>query len=155
MKRNHTGLITQSCQFDSGPRNQILRRLMPTEYLTMEHFKKQFSEADIADFEAKGVDIAAAIAAANSRADTYICIRYPIPLQTIPDFLRDTVGDICRYSIAVGTKNEDLRKRYEDALKTLTNISKGTQSLGIALPAEAKPSLSFRIGRGPNAWRVL
>lgn len=72
--------------------------------------------------------------------DGYIGSRYALPLTTVPDLLVTLSMDIQRYQMAHHGQEEDVRQRYEDALKMLEKISKGTIDLGLPLVDAVAPT---------------
>jgi len=74
--------------------------------------------------------ITQAISRADSLIDGYLS-RF-LPLQPpIPSLVKALSLDISRYYLDRYLAREDVRKRYEDALKTLMAIAKGDISLGL------------------------
>lgn len=55
-----------------------------------------------------------------------------MPFATIPPLLRSYELDICRYRMDSVQAREDVRKRYEDAIKQLTLIGQCKMSLGLS-----------------------
>lgn len=86
----------------------------------------------------EGIDPAAdrALADAAARIDAKLAARYQLPLDaatlvTAGEVLRGLAIDIARYFLASngGLLTEDIRKRYEDALKLLDDIANGKAAL--------------------------
>lgn len=79
--------------------------------------------------------IARALVSAASEINTYIGVRYPLPLKSNPDILIQHSVDIALYRLANtrGASTDEHRKRYDDAISHLVKIGKGTA----ALPKEA------------------
>lgn len=80
-----------------------------------------------------------ALARASSLADSYIDKKYEVPLGNPPDYLIAAVIDIAEYQLApdsmIGTEN--MRTRYEDALKLFKEIGKGNVTLAGNSPASS------------------
>lgn len=70
---------------------------------------------------------------ASGLIDSYLSIRYTIPLVTYPDLLKRLCVDIALYWLSpdAGTATEEKRQRYEDALAWLERIAQGKTGLGI------------------------
>lgn len=68
-----------------------------------------------------------------------------MPFATVPPLLRTFELAICRYMMDSLQAREDVRKRYEDAIKQLTLIGQCKMSLGLsgADPAVTIPSSSL------------
>ncbi len=104
----------------------------------------------VADRDGDGVNDSAAIAKAISDAselcDGYLAARYPLPLVTVPAALVLQCGAIAFYFLAShgAIVPDEVRTRYEDAIKWLTQISSGAVSLGLPdPPASAQGSPEF------------
>ncbi len=92
-----------------------------------------------------------AIEAAGAEIDSYIGVRYPLPLPTIPAIIKQCAIDMAWYKVSVSLAfglSEEKRKRYEDAIKILKDIGKGFASLNLPTPAgeEESPQASFVSG---------
>lgn len=79
-------------------------------------------------------DQGAALEAASSLADGYLAARYTLPLLAWGDDLRRAVSLIAAYDLMTRRGyspeggDEQLRLRYEDAIRWLEQVSKGTIS---------------------------
>ncbi len=113
------------------------------------------SAANIAAMLTATVD--AALVAASADADGYLAARFPLPLVTWGDDVRQRVCDIAAYRLASnGGYNpegsaEDLRDRYDDAWRWLRDVAAGlvTPSATSASPAaSAVPRVSTATPRG-------
>ena len=109
-------------------------------YATLDHLKTLCGDRELiqltdrADPPSGEMDIAvvtAALVAAASEIDGYVAAQYAVPLGTIPPLLVNLATDIARYRLH-RNPTDLVRQRYEDAVKTLTNISRGV----IKLPVE-------------------
>lgn len=74
----------------------------------------------------------AAIALADSMIDSYLRGRYTVPISSPPAIIMGLSTDIAYYRLRLrlGMDDETL-KAYEDAKKTLTDISKGVVTLQV------------------------
>jgi len=140
-------------------------------YATAEAMIYKFGEREIiqlTDNEAPYQDVInydklnAALQEANSEIDGYLS-RYNLPLQTVPPFLESIACHMARYHACTGamSDNDPIRKRYDDALRTLKEISKGNINIGSSPAGESKPiqtssnNVMFRVGRndfGGSKW---
>jgi phage gp36-like protein len=69
---------------------------------------------------------------ASREVDSYLqATRYQLPLAVIPLVLRNKVGDIARYHLDSYRAREDVRQRYEDAIKWLQMLVQGKVNLGL------------------------
>lgn len=92
----------------------------------------------VADHDRDGVADEAAIARALTSAageiDTYIGVRYALPLVEVPEFLKQLAVDIALYRLALSADvaTTEHRTRYEDALLHLRKIAEGKAALVFA-----------------------
>lgn len=77
-----------------------------------------------------------AIADADGEIDSYLAVRYSLPLATVPTALTRIACDVTRYRLYDNRAPEEVRKRYEDAVKWLSAVANGSVSLGLP-PAQA------------------
>ena len=96
---------------------------------------KQQELIELTDEANLGVIDAAAIAVALADADAeingYLAGRYSLPLsQTSPELVR-LACDITRYKLFDTRATDQVKARYDDAIKKLRDVSGGKASLGI------------------------
>ncbi len=87
--------------------------------------------------------LASALAEADAEIDPYLAPRHVLPLANVPKILTGFACDIARYRLcgAGVTETEEIRKRYEDAVKFLVRVSRGEIGLGLDLTNNvAKPA---------------
>lgn len=77
-----------------------------------------------------------AISDADSEIDSYVAVRFSLPLATVPTELTRVACDIARYRLYDDRAPDEIRKRYEDAVKWLAAVANGSRSLGLP-PAQA------------------
>ena len=84
-----------------------------------------------------------ALADASAEIDTYLAVKYDLPLSETPAVLTRLAADIAIYRLAVSADRriEEHRVRYDDAVKLLERISVGKASLGLASPGQ--PSRAY------------
>lgn len=82
--------------------------------------------------------ITRALTSASGEIDSYLGVRYPLPLPETPDLLVQFCVDIGIYRLASSrdTLSEEHRRRYEDAIKHLEKIAAGKATLAIAAPSD-------------------
>jgi phage gp36-like protein len=73
---------------------------------------------------------------ADALIDGYLGSRYAVPLETVPHLIRSISCDITRYKLWDDNAPDEVRKRYEDAVKQLRDIANGL----ISLPIDTPPS---------------
>lgn len=91
--------------------------------------------ADPPSGEIDEVVTAAALLAATHVIDGYVAAQYQLPLSSTVPLLTDLACDIARYRLYKTAATDQVRQRFEDAIKTLVAISKGLVKLPIADPA--------------------
>ncbi len=85
-----------------------------------------------------------ALSDASATADSYIAIKYPLPLPDTPTALLGAVCDIARYRLYKDRATEEVRKRYEDAIGWLKRIADNKAVLVFdpsVVPAEERAAL--------------
>lgn len=81
-----------------------------------------------------------ALADASEEMDGYIGARYQLPLATTPTVLVRLCADIARYRLYDAEPLPAVAQRYKDAVAFLTQISKGTVTLGLPATQQDAPS---------------
>lgn len=76
------------------------------------------------------VPLIKALADASALIDDYCGQRYLLPLSPLPVTVNRYCLDIARYMLDRIRSREDVRLRYEDAIKFLEKVAKGLVSLG-------------------------
>ena len=82
--------------------------------------------------------VARALADADAEIDAWLGGRYALPLASVPAVLERVACDIARYRLYDDRATEQVRQRYEDAIRDLKAIAAGTLALdGVTPPAPA------------------
>ena len=108
------------------------------------------------DVDSSAVNAAAvtrALEEASAEIDTHISSRYPIPVHPTPPILRKLCVDIGVYNVAFGysRRTDEMRLRYDDAIKMLIRIADGRAGLGLASPVStADPDGGTNSGPAPG-----
>ncbi|THF60908.1 gp436 family protein [Pseudothauera rhizosphaerae] len=92
-----------------------------------------------------------AIGEAVAEIDGYVGTRYPLPLTPVPALLGRLAGDIARYRLYDDASSEEVRKRYEDAVRLLRGIADGQVSLGERPGTPTTPHLAQVVQQPGNA----
>lgn len=109
-------------------------------YATQQNMLDRFGEREmvaLSDRENTGVVdadvVTAALESADGEINAYISARYTLPMVNVPVIVRDFACDIARYRLcgAEVTETEEVRDRYNDAIKFFVNVSKGVVKLGV------------------------
>lgn len=112
----------------------------------------------IADTDVDGVVdealVARAIADSAGVIDSYLSVRYDLPLATVPDFLRRICVNIAVYTIAIDGDRltDEYRRRYEDAIDHLKRIADGKAGLGLQQGEDGADTADQRGGMQPGIW---
>lgn len=106
-------------------------------YATQADIELHFGEAQVliaSDRDGDGVAdtglIDSALLKASEEIDSYLIMRYSLPLATTPGILKSVCCEIAMYRLSPDTSyTEEKRKRYEDAIKWLRDVAKGLVGL--------------------------
>jgi len=73
---------------------------------------------------------------ADGIINSYLSVRYPIPLAVTPSFLVAMACDIAIYRMAMTADRltDEMRRRYEDAIAHLKDLATGKAGLGVPDP---------------------
>lgn len=92
-----------------------------------------------------------ALERASSEADTYIAVRYALPLSSVPQALVAVVCDIARFRLTGGetTETTPIADRYKAAVAWLKDVAAGRAVLpGVAaIPPGGEGGVEFVTGR--------
>jgi phage gp36-like protein len=108
-------------------------------YASLQTLIDQYGEAEVvrsADRDQDGVAdadvVERALTGADGIIDSYVGVKYELPINPVPDVLVEYAGDIALYrmSAEVGTYTEEKRQRYDDAIKWLMAVAAGKAVLG-------------------------
>lgn len=71
-----------------------------------------------------------ALADADDTINSYLSIRYALPLASAPAILKRLAADIARYALYEDRVTEAVQKRYDDAIRFLKDVAAGRASVG-------------------------
>ncbi|SIQ96422.1 Mu-like prophage protein gp36 [Aromatoleum tolulyticum] len=103
-------------------------------YATVADLVTRFGEAELIDLTDRAdppagvVDTAVAdgaIADAVGEIDTYLGVRYALPVSPLPALLVMVTCDIARYRLHGTRVTDEVRARYDDALRWLKDVALG------------------------------
>lgn len=128
-------------------------------YATQEDFIKTFSKREAVSLtderrtgEVGSENLANALERASAIIDGYLVGRYTLPWADSPRILTGYCCDIARYQLAsdYNILTEEIKLRYDDAIKFLTAVASGKINLGPAKPGGAaiQSSAQFRVFSG-------
>lgn len=134
-------------------------------YATVADLVTRSGERELIDLTDKGDDSVgvvvpavaeAAIADACGEVDGYLGVRYRLPIAApVPVMLVAVVCDIARFRLYDNRATEEVRKRYDDAVRWLRDVSRGvavlpgadtTGSAGAALAEVVRPGRKLFAG---------
>lgn len=108
-------------------------------YASLEDLQARFGAEEIlqlADRNRDGVIDAGvidrALADADAEINGYLGSRYQLPLAEVPQIVNVYACDIARFRLYHDLATEEVRKRYEDALKFLRMVAEGKVKIGPA-----------------------
>lgn len=111
-------------------------------YATYDDYREEFGDDDLPD-DAE-VKVGRALERASKLVDTYIRssgVDVPMTDQAAIADVKGSVLDIARYTAWSDTDNENLRKRYEDAISFLEKIAQGK----VHIVSEGKQSAGSKL----------
>lgn len=106
-------------------------------YCTVEDMTSRFGEQELIDLSAPGQSqmdtqvLDQAISDAQAEIDGYIGARYQLPLSPVPTVLVRLSCNIARYFLYNDQMTEVVEKSYKDAIRFLSDVSKGSVQLGV------------------------
>lgn len=105
-------------------------------YATKDDLIKRFGEREVvalAGNEEEVIDdtvVETALADAEELINSYVAVKYALPLSTVPAALKRICCDMARYFMYKEVIPEELEKTYERNLTFLKDIAKGVVTLG-------------------------
>lgn len=95
-----------------------------------------------------------ACARASSFCDSYIGVKYDVPLNPVPQVVVQHAGAIALYYLSAdaGTLTDEKRRRYEDAVAWLRDLAAGKATLGLEEPAAPAIARPVRLTADARAW---
>lgn len=72
-----------------------------------------------------------ALADADAEINAYLTSRYTLPLASVPPVLVKFAADVARYQFYNARASEQVKARYDDAIKFFKMLANGSVSLGL------------------------
>lgn len=96
------------------------------------------------------------LADADGEIDSYIGVKYKLPLDVVPGVLVTHAGVIALYRMSenTGVLTDEKRKRYEDTIRWLRDVSAGKATLGGQPEPDAKVAGGIRMVAAPREYTV-
>ena len=122
-------------------------------YLTAGELEQRVGTDDfsaVADQDGDGIvesnAVSDAINDASAEIDSYLAVRYAMPLSGIPITVKRACVDISMYRLAGNKTTEEAEKRYLRAVAWLRDVSKGLAGLGDVADDSASGGSAFSAG---------
>ncbi len=124
-------------------------------YATQADLERRFGAAEVADAGRRDPErIARALEDASAEIDAYLGRRYALPLSSVPAVIARIACDIARYRLWDDQAPDEVRRRYEDALRFLERVARGEVEIGVPEPA-ADPAAAPAYRSPPPVMRDL
>ena len=112
-----------------------------------------FKAAEQKAADAALVKINRALADATSEINAHLLGRYQLPLAAAPAMIRLKCADLARYLLHDDHPTEQVKQRYEDAMRYLNKVASGQISLGISQDNTApQAARTVRFAPGPRVF---
>jgi len=79
------------------------------------------------------VAIDSALTSASAEIDSYLAVRYPLPLPIVPEIVKDLCVWIALYKLCLNTPamTDDLKDQYNNSISHLNRIANGKAALDL------------------------
>jgi phage gp36-like protein len=105
-------------------------------YASRNDLEAAFTASEVAALESQGRDIASALSAADQEIDSYLAVRYAVPVSPVPEHVVTIACDIARFRLFSSNSEGEPADRYKAAIIWLKDVSAGRALLpGVALAA--------------------
>ena len=116
-------------------------------YATRDDLEVRFGEGELQELElmqTSGNSIEEALQDASEEIDSYIAVRYVLPLPNTPSTLRRIACNIARFRLYFQCPTEEVENRYKAEIDFLKRVADGKATLNILNPqnevTEEKPA---------------
>ncbi|HCK31806.1 DUF1320 domain-containing protein [Acinetobacter ursingii] len=103
-------------------------------YATRQDLEARFGSGEIANLEAMQTSvnaIADVLQDANEEIDSYIAVKYQLPLPSVPSTLKRVACNIARYRLYFQQPTEEVENRYKAEIDFLKRVADGKAVLNI------------------------
>lgn len=118
-------------------------------YAKRSDLEERFGEGELQELESMqttGNSIEEALQDASEEIDSYIAVRYVLPLPSTPSTLKRVACNIARYRLYFQRPTEEIENRYKAEIDFLKRVADGKATLNILNPqnevTEEKPARS-------------
>jgi len=110
-------------------------------YATQDDLITRYGEQQLVELSDRGEEltgeidaaiISDALISASALVDSYVGKRYRLPVSPVPLLLRNVCCTLAYFELHRGRYADETRVAYDDALRTLAQISNGTMVLDVA-----------------------
>lgn len=95
--------------------------------------------------------VSGALADAEAIIDGYLAGRYPLPLASVPPNLVLLACTLARYQLWANRASEEIRQRYEDAIRYLERVASGSILLKMDASGLPDPVQGVSVSSGSSA----
>lgn len=106
-------------------------------YATRDDLEVRFGEVELQELElmqTSGNSIEEALQDASEEIDSYIAVRYVLPLPSTPSTLRRIACNIARFRLYFQCPTEEVENRYKAEIDFLKRVADGKATLNILNP---------------------
>ncbi|TNL41720.1 gp436 family protein [Acinetobacter bereziniae] len=103
-------------------------------YATRQDLEARFGSDEIANLEAMQTSVNAitdALQDADEEIDSYIAVKYQLPLPSVPSTLKRVACNIARYRLYFQQPTEEVENRYKAEIDFLKRVADGKAVLNI------------------------
>lgn len=104
-------------------------------YATKDNLVARFGESEIENLQAMHSDpenaVKNALQDATEEIDSYVGVKYPLPLSDIPAALERIACDIARYYLYFQEPTEEVKNRYKSGIRFLERVANGSCTLPV------------------------
>ncbi|MEW6314133.1 MAG: DUF1320 domain-containing protein [Pseudomonadota bacterium] len=115
-------------------------------YATQQDLVDRFGEQELIqltdrnnNFVIDATVVARALADADAEIDGYLAGRYTLPLASVPVVLVRLAADMARYFLYDDRATEQVKARYDSAVRFLRSVASGDVSLGLSSANQPAP----------------
>lgn len=100
-------------------------------YATRTDLEERFStdEIEVLNGTVGAGGVEQALQDAAEEADSYVAVRYAVPLPSVPAPLKVAVCDIARFRLYKDRPTDEVKYRYEQAIKWLKALARGEATM--------------------------
>lgn len=107
-------------------------------YSTQQNMIDRFGEQELIELTDRALTgainttvLGQALTDADAEINAYLASRYTLPLASVPPTLSKFAADIARYQLYDTRASEQVKARYDDAIKFFKLLASGSLSLGL------------------------